>query len=94
MEDRFIETIPPMYSGLLFYVEKSILPICCEEVSELVPFCSELKLSLQKRSEGIQELKMPWEDKTLFAPDNTFLAPRTPSARPLSQALSRDCERL
>lgn len=59
MEKGFIETVPPMYVVFAFHVEKSIVPYCSREVSEIVQILSEMKRSWLRHSEKVVELGVP-----------------------------------
>lgn len=55
-DNRFIETIFPMCSGLALHAEKAIMPCCRRKVSEPLVFSSELERSWRRCCENIQDL--------------------------------------
>lgn len=61
-----------MYVGFALYVENAIVPYCCKEKFELVPFTFELKKRWWRCGWNIKELEVPGEDQTLLAPGSQY----------------------
>lgn len=96
--NNFIETNFPMYFGFTFYVENFIEPYCYEEVSDLVPFNSELQTYQRRHGDDENKLVVRQDDGALFAPGNPFhlcskLTHFTPSISSTEQELQEIVER-
>lgn len=68
----FWETITPTNLRCALRVEKAVVPYCCREVSECLPFNPKLQSCWWRRGENVLDSEVPREDQTSFAPGSPF----------------------
>lgn len=70
--DSFIETIPSLYLEFALHVDKSIVPYCCRKPLWASSLILELRRSWRRCDKNVQDLGVPREDETIFAPGSPF----------------------